>query len=223
MHRDRLGALVRGDRGNAVLAWFVVGSVVVGTATRVLRGVPTVGRAPHDLVWLAFALALLALAVLPPVAFRHPRAMLPWEVLALAALPLFGRALAAPGLQSDLATYLAVAALALVVAVELDAFTAVRLANWFAVVFVVVATMAVAGFVALFGWWFDVGVEATFVLPADPPLTPAEVREAVEALVRDFVAATVSGVLGGVVFAAYFQRYTDARVRLPPELEGVFE
>lgn len=223
MNRDRLGALVRGDRANAVLAWLLVAVVAVGAATRTLRGVPTVGRAPQDLVWLSFAVLLVALAVLPPVRFRHPRAMLPWEVLALAALPLFGRALATPGLTTHVTTYLAVAALALLVAVELDVFTSVRLASWFGVLFVVVATMATAGFVALFGWWFDVTAGATFVLPADPPLTAAAERETVEALVRDFVAATAAGVLAGVVFAVYFRRFLDVRVRLPPELEAVLE
>jgi hypothetical protein len=223
VRRDRLGVLVRGNRGNAAAAWVLVGVVAIGAATRVVRGVPTVGREPADFVWLSFAVTLVALAVVPPLLFRHPRAMLPWEVLALAALPLFGRALAAPGLTSSVATYLAIAALALVVAVELDTFTSVRLANWFGVVFVVVATMAAAGFVALLGWGLDLTVGATFVLPAEPPLTAAEEAAAVEGLVRDFVAATAAGVVAGVVFIAYFRRYPDARIRLPEELEGVFE
>jgi hypothetical protein len=121
------------------------------------------------------------------------------------------------------ATYLAIAALALVVAVELDMFTRVRLANWFGVVFVVVATMAAAGFVALLGWWLDLTVGATFVLPAEPPLSAAEEAAAVERILRDFVAATAAGVVAGVVFTAYFRRYLDARIRLPEELEGVLE
>ncbi|GAA0271672.1 hypothetical protein [Halobacterium noricense] len=210
---SRLSALVRAERANAALSWLLVAVVAASVAASV----------PNDPVWVVFALVTAAVAVLPPVAFGEARAMLPWEVLALAALPTVGRALATPGLTSDLATYVGIAALALVVAVELDVFTRVRLANWFSVVFVVVATMATAGFLAVLGWISDLTVGTAFVLPAEPPLTAAQEHAAVTALVQDFVAATVAGVLAAVVFVWYFRRRADASLRLPAELEVVVE
>jgi hypothetical protein len=209
----RLAALVRAERANAALSWLLVAVVAASVAA----------SAPGDPVWVVFALVTAAVAVLPPVAFGDARAMLPWEVLGLAALPTVGRALAAPGLTNDLSTYLGVAALALVVAVELDVFTRVRLANWFSVAFVVVATMATAGFLAVLGWLSDLLAGTAFVLPAEPPLTAAQERAAVTALVQDFVAATVAGVLAAAVFVWYFRRHADARLRLPAELEVVVE
>nr|WP_272931458.1 hypothetical protein [Halobacterium noricense] len=194
------------------MSWLLVAVVVASAAESALT----------DPVWAAFALLAAGVAVIPPVAFGNVRAMLPWEVLALAALPVVGRALSATGLTSDVATYVGVAALALVVAVELDVFTRVRFANWFSVVFVVVATMATAGFLAVLGWLSDLALGTTFVLPT-PPLTPAEEHAAVTALVQDFAAATVAGVLAAAVFVWYFRRRADASLRLPEELEGVAE
>ncbi|MCG1003643.1 MULTISPECIES: hypothetical protein [Halobacterium] len=213
MARDsHLASLVRSERSNAALSWLLVAVVVASAAESALT----------DPVWAAFALLAAGVAVIPPVAFGNVRAMLPWEVLALAALPVVGRALSATGLTSDVATYVGVAALALVVAVELDVFTRVRFANWFSVVFVVVATMATAGFLAVLGWLSDLALGTTFVLPT-PPLTPAEEHAAVTALVQDFAAATVAGVLAAAVFVWYFRRRADASLRLPEELEGVAE
>lgn len=211
------GFVIDGAVRNAAASWVLV-AIIAGIAV----GAVLAGQA----LYAAFAVAVVVLAAVPPVRFG-PRAMLPWEVLALCALPLFARAgavrLLTTGGAASVATYLSVAAVALVVAVELDVFTDVRLANWFGVLFVAVATMAAAGFLALFGWWFDLTVGATFVLPAEPPLTAAEERAAVAALVRDFAAATVAGVAAGGVFAAYFRRYPEIELRLPPELEAVFE
>jgi len=207
----RLSALLRAERANAALSWLLVGLLAAAAAA----------SAPADPVWVVFALLAVAVAVLPPLAFGHARAMLPWEVLAFAATPIVGRAVATPGLTTDVATYVAVAALALLVAAELDVFTRVRLANWFAVVLVVVATMAAAGFLAVLGWVSDLAFGTAFVLPADPPLTAAQEHATVTMLVGDFVAATLAGAFAAAVFVWYFRRHADAHLRVPAELEVV--
>jgi hypothetical protein len=107
-----------------------------------------------------------------------------------------------------LTTYLAVAAVALVIAVELDAFTAVRMNRAFALLFVVVATAAAAGVWAVVQWVSDLYLGTSLLLDGRP-------EEVVETeLMWDFVAATATGVLAGLLFEYYFRRRarTGARV-----------
>jgi hypothetical protein len=112
-----------------------------------------------------------------------------------------GRTTATVVLTTELATHLSVAALALVVAVELEVFTPVRMPPWFAVLFVVIATMATAGVLAVSQWLSDLYLGTTFLL------SPGRSEDAVHAAVMgDFLAATAAGVLAGVVFEWYFRR-----------------
>jgi hypothetical protein len=131
-----VGRVLEDANVNAVLAWLLVGFVAVTALGSALQ---------NQLLWAGFAFAIVALAVIPPVAYRDVTVMLPWEVLALGALPILARAVATSFPTVRVATYLSVAVLALVVAVKLHVFTPVEMTDWFAVVFVVVATMATAG------------------------------------------------------------------------------
>jgi hypothetical protein len=210
---ERLGTLIEGERGNAAIAWVLVAFVAF----------VAIESFPEDPVWVAFSVTVVGIVLVPPLAFRNVHAMLPWEVLVLVALPVFGRAFTTPGLSSDAATYLSFAALALVIAVELDVFTAVRMTNWFAVLFVVIATMASAGFWTLAQWLSDVFLETTFILPAQPPLTEAQDEAVLNAMMWDFIAATVAGLAAGAIFVLYFRRKSDAVIRLPEEVEEVVE
>jgi len=192
--------LLRERRANATLAWLVVvllSAVVVGS---VLDG---------QFLWALFAATLLTLAVLPPLAYRNRGAMLPWEVLLLAALPVVGRLFATVQVTGNLATYLSVAAIALIVAVELQVFTPVRMTTRFAVVFVGVATMATAGVWAVVRWVSDQLLGTAFIL--DPAMTEHAIEEA---LMWEFVASTIAGLGAGIVFAYYVRRELG-RARVP--------
>ncbi|MFB6112443.1 MAG: hypothetical protein ABEJ35_07930 [Halobacteriaceae archaeon] len=203
--RGELDRLLRDQARNTILAWGLTGFVAV---------VVVEGLLSNDIAWAGFAAVVLTLAVVPPVAYRNPRVLLPWEVLALAALPLLGRAFATQLLTGRLATYLAVAAVALVVAVELDVFTTVRMTEWFAVLFVVIATMAAAGVWAVVRWAADLWLGTSFLLT--PGVPEAEIEEAV---MWEFVYSTAAGILAGVVFEVYFRRRSRAAARLPVDLQ----
>lgn len=202
MNRSGLGRIVEDARLNAALSWLLVGFALLVAAGSFAQG---------DLVWTGFAATVAVLAVLPAVAFRAPRVMIPWEVLALATLPLVWRPSAvAAGIGSgQVATYLGVAAVALIVAVELNVFTTVEMTDGFAVFFVVVTTMAAAGVWALVRWVPDVLVGTQFLLVPGVPEAAIERR-----LMLDFVASTAAGVLAGVVFALYFRRLARIETRL---------
>jgi len=207
MSRAQVGTLLADRRRNAYAGWLLVvflGTVVAGN---VLDG---------ELLWAGFVTGMLVLAVLPPVAHRNWTVMLPWEVLAMAALPVIGRSFATVELTGDLATYLSVAALALVVAVELHVFTSVRMTYGFAIVFVVVTTMATAGTWAITRWSLDVVLGTQFLLEqgADPDVVHDD-------LMIEFVYSTMAGVVAGVVFELYFRRRARLEERLAAEVDDL--
>jgi len=193
-------------RTNAVLAWLLVAFVTVVAVGNLLSG---------SLLWAGFAAAMVALVVLPPIQFRTARAMLPWEVLLLAVLPLLGRTFATVPVTSNLFSYLSVAAVALIVAVELHVFTPVKMNKAFAVSFVVIATLAAAGIWAVVRFALDETLGTTFLL--DPALTEAEVEHD---LMLEFVYSTAAGVLAGVVFEWYFRRLRRRESVVPAEVEA---
>lgn len=201
-----LVVLLTNARLNAAVGWTLIALVAVIGVESVLDA---------DWVWVVFVTVVVGLAVIPPLSFGDVRVMLPWEVLVLVALPLLGRRLLGSDIAADVAVYLSVAALALVVAVELDVFTAVKMTTWFAVFFVVVTTVAAVGVWAVVQWLSDVYLGTTFIYPTAPPVSSTEDQVALQALMWDFVAATVTGLGAGVIFAVYFRRYAQVQFRLP--------
>ncbi|WP_207588897.1 hypothetical protein [Halomontanus rarus] len=184
MAQIRLETLIADSRSNAVIAWILVVAIV---------GIGIGALVAGSTLWASFTVAFVVLALLPPLAFRSPLVMLPWEVLLLAALPVFGITLGADRLTGPFTSYLSVAAFALVLAVELQTFTAVRMTPGFAVVFVAVATMATAALWALLRW----NAASLFGVPftADH-----------DAVMWEFVYSTGAGLGAGVVFELYFRR-----------------
>ena len=192
MTRYELGRLFRDRRLNAVLSWSFVALLTGVAVEEVLTG---------DLPSAVFAAVVAAVAVVPPVQYRSPWVTLPWEVLGLATVPTVGRAVATWPPAFDVASYLAVAAFALIIAVELDAFTPVRMTPGFAVLFVVVTTMAAAGVWAVVRWSFDVFLDVGFI-------------ESERRLMLEFVYSTAAGVIAGGVFR-YYLTHNTVTERLP--------
>jgi hypothetical protein len=207
MEESVLAQILTDTRLNAIIAWFLVGLVALLAAGSALEG---------ELLSAGFAVAIVALALVPPVGFRTVRAMLPWEVLAVASLPVLSRAFVVlAGLGTGrIANYVAVAAIALIVAVELHVFTPVRMDHRFAVVFVVLTTMAAAGVWAVARWIPDVLLGTTLLLK------PGVEESVIEHnLMLDFVASTVAGVGAGIVFQFYFRRHAPLDDRITDDVE----
>lgn len=203
---SRVGSLVEDARTNALLSWVLAGFVLVVSVVNATAG---------SFLWAGFAATVLVLILVVPVGYRHPRAMLPWELLVVACLPLLGRTFATVPVTSDLATYLSVAAVALVVAVELQVFTPVEMTPRFAVGFVVVATLAAAGAWAVVRFGLDATLGTQFLgVPA--PGVEEDPRE--RALMLEFVYSTLAGFVAGLLFEGYFRRFRPPSSVLP---EGV--
>jgi hypothetical protein len=200
--------LLGDERVNAVLGWVLVGAILLVTVGSFLEG---------NIIWAGFAATVALLAVMPSLVFLSARTMLPWEVLLLAGLPILGRVVATFRVSSQVATYLSVAALALIVAVELNAFTSVRMTPTFAVVFVAITTMAAAGVWAVVRWSLDIMFGTAFLF--DPGLTEAG-AEAERGVMLEFVASTIAGLLAGVVFEFYVRRRAIIDPRMPDSAGG---
>ncbi len=191
--------LFRDRRVNAGLFWTVVVALVVFAAVSVAVGDP---------LSAVFALGVAALAVVVPLTYRSALVTLPWEIVAVASVPTVGRAFVPGSFEvvgvsfAAVVTYIAVAAVALIVAVELHAFTpGVEMTYGFAVLFVVVVTLAAAGVWALARWLSGIYLGTT-------PLTDER------AVMWEWVGSSVAGLVAGLALRPYFTRraYTD---RLP--------
>lgn len=188
---DLLAQLFESGRANAILAWVVVGLFAIVLLESALD---------RDLQWVIFTGVLIAIVLVPPASQRAPVVMLPWELLVLTSLPVVSRALEISQLANDFATFLSIAALALIVTVELHVLSRVRVTHWFAVVVVMLATLAIAGAWAIVRWTLDRYRGTEFIPhPYDPDL-------ANEALMIEFFWVLVAGLVAGVLFDLYFRR-----------------
>ncbi len=180
---DRLARLFRSGRTNAVISWAMV-AVLGGVFVESLLGL--------DLLPMLLIAAITAVVLAPTVAARNPQVMLPWELLGLALLPVLVRALLG-GELGVFATYLAIAALALIITVELHMFSSLRVTPWFAVLFVVMTTMATAAALTVLRWNADRVLGTSYLSTND-------------ALMAEWLYVMLAGLAAGVLFEAYFRR-----------------
>ncbi|SFS93236.1 hypothetical protein [Halostagnicola kamekurae] len=175
-----LERLVHDERLNAAIAWVLTAIVSASALESAFTG---------DLLWGGFELVVVAVVTAPAISFRDWTAMVSWPLLGVATVA-FGAG--AAGFPFETTVYLAIGALALIVVVELEAFTSVELSRRFAVGFAAMTTMALQAL------W----TVAQFY--ADRWLGTEYLRSQTE-LQWDFVVVTAVA----LVLAAVFQWYTD--------------
>lgn len=183
----RLDTLIEDNRFNADVAWSLVAALLIAAAASVVVGQP---------VWAVLAVGGVAIALLPAAVRRDPSVMPPWEVLALATLPIASQFLPLPDVLADLAAYLAVLGVAVLIVVELHVFSPVEMTPRFAVAFVVLTTMATAGVWAVLQYAADVYLGTDLVGTRTT-------------LMWDLTLATVVGLAATPVLAVYL-RWIDA-------------
>lgn len=173
------------ERANAALSWLFVGFLCFAVVESLITGEP---------LWAGFAAVVAAVASLPAAIRRSATTMPPPELVGLAALPAVVRSY---GLYTQIAGYVAVATLAVLVAVELDVFTEVEMTARFAVAFVVLTTLAIAALWTVVRFYSDVYLETDFFA-------------SLNGMMWDLVVAAAVGLLAGGVFELYFRRYSPA-------------
>ncbi|WP_232703229.1 hypothetical protein [Halobacterium wangiae] len=180
---DIFARLFRDSLANALIAWVFVAVLALVLVESVLD---------FDRQWMVFVGAAAVVVLVPPAALKSWRAMLPWELLALALLPILVRGLFG-GTVGTFAVYFALAAVALVVVVELHLFTSLEVTHWFAIVLVVMATLASGAVWAVVRWNADHYLGTSYLSTN-------------EALMVEFVWVTLAGFAAGLLFDAYFRR-----------------
>ncbi|MCU4743743.1 hypothetical protein OB955_08790 [Halobacteria archaeon AArc-m2/3/4] len=182
---DTLEALFEDGRVNAAISWLLVGFLGLVFLESLLD---------FDLLWIVFTAVTAAVVLLPPLYRGSLYVMLPWEVLVLALFPITARALEL-GELSTFASYLSLAALALLIVVELHILQQVQVTHWFAILSVVMATLAAGGAWAIIRWNLDNWYGTSYLTTN-------------EALMVEFAWITLAGLAAGVVFDLYFRRRT---------------
>lgn len=145
----------------------------------------------NALLWGGFALVIAVVTAVPALATGDWTVIPPWPLLLVAAAAVLVRAL---GLYPETAGYLAVVTLALIVIVELDAFTQVDMSRRFAVGFAALTTMAIQGLWTVAQFYSDRWFGTEFL------------RSQTE-LQWDFVVVTSVGLVMGGIFVWYFDRF----------------
>ena len=180
-----LEALANDDRVNAVVGWLLTGIVALDGVENALGGLP---------LWGGFELVIVAVAAGPAFVTRDWTAMVPWPLLSLAAVAVVA---SAGGVSFETVAYLAIATLALVITVELEAFTSVELSRRFAVFFAVLLTMALQALWTVAQFYSDQWFGTDYLR------TQTELQ-------WDFVIVTVVGLALGGLFQWYFVRFEPA-------------
>ena len=180
---DALERLFRDGHTNALLSWPLVA---------VLAGVFLESALDVDYQWMLLTAVVGAIVLVPTIAYRDWRVMLPWELLVFALLPILARALLADTLGT-FTTALSLAALALIVIVELHMFSRLRVTHWFAVVLVVMTTLASVGAWTIFRWNADRLLGTDYLVDNGTLMT-------------EWLTVTVAGVVAGLLFDGYFRR-----------------
>ena len=171
------------SRRNAAIAWGLVVALVAVAITALLE---------FMLVRMALAAVAALVAVAPALAGRTWTRTVPWPLLLVATIPLSLSALGA-GFFGTFVTGLSIAALGMLVVVSLQSMGAVRMTPKFAVIFVILATMATAGF-----WAVGSAASAQYL--------GTVFVETNDDLMAIFTAATLAGFVAGGLFRVYFRR-----------------
>lgn len=198
-----LGALFSMAGRDILVAWLAVVVLLITAGVTVLDGAFN---------WTIIALAVAGVVVAPAVVFRDPGIVPPWELVCLVVVPVLWQTLLGQTFATEIPRYLVVAALALLLIAELDQFTSVRMTYSFAVVVVVLATLAIAGLWHVLQWLADLVVGTSFVLDGRS-------QDAINADVMiEFVSAGVAGLGAGLLFELYFRggRRSSGRTSVPP-------
>lgn len=146
-----------------------------------------------DFLWSLFSGLLISLIILPPAYYRDIRAVLPFELLAIAAIPVLVRVFEVSILANEVAMYVSFAAMALLIAVELHIFTSLKFSHGFSVAFLVISTLAVGAVWSVVRFYMDSMLGTSYLTTN-------------EELMEEWITISIAGLSAGLLFDVYFKR-----------------
>lgn len=187
--------LVHSESVNAIIGWVLTGVVALAIVESVFTDAP---------LWGGFASLIVAVTVLPPWLSGDWTVMVPWPLLLVATAAVLVRAF---DIYLEIAGYFAVATLALIAVIELDAFTPVEMSRRFAVAFAALSTLAIQGLWTIAQYASDLWFGTEFLRSQ---------RE----LQLDIVIVTIIGIAMGAAFNWYFDRVEHAGSSKHPRISS---
>lgn len=161
-----------------------------------------------DVLWTVFGVTAISLYILPIVSTRDPFRALPWEMTLVLSLPIIlhfseGSQVLGENISwwtdfTSLAFSFSIATIGFLLTVEVQIYTDVKMNRPFAVVFVVVFTMAISGF-----WELGLYV-ADLIYDTSNQGTNRDVMMV-------FVWSLVGGILMGMLYDAYLKAMSEKR------------
>lgn len=175
---------LRDTRINSIISWILVSIIGLVFIESLLD---------TDLLWIIFSGLVLTLTVLPALAYKNKEIMPPFEVILLASIPVIVRSFNISVLSGQITTYISIATVALLVAVELHIFTEAKFTHSFAVVFTLISTLAIAGVWSIIRFLLDNQFGTGFLSTN-------------EALMAEYFSVLIAGLIAGLLFDSYFRR-----------------
>lgn len=174
-------ALTHNKRINAAIEWALTGVVVLAAVESFLT---------NAFLWGGVTLLIAAIIAVPAFVTGDWTLMIPWPLVLVTVFALIVRTF---GLFIETAGYVTIAGLALILVIELNAFTSVDMTRRFAIGFTILTTMAIQGLWTIAQFYSDHWLGTSFL------------RSQTE-LQWDFVIVTIVAIVMGGLFEWYFQR-----------------
>lgn len=172
-------------RVKSLIGWVLTGVIAVAAVASFLA---------DTLLWGIFSVLVVVVASVPALRRTDWTALVPWPLLFIAASAVTARVV---GLYPNIAGYVAIAMLALLIVVELDVFTPIELGRRFAVGFSVLTAMAIEALWIIAQFYSDQWLGTDFLS------TQTELQQ-------DIVSVTVISVIVGSLFYWYLVRFEPA-------------
>jgi hypothetical protein len=150
-------------------------------------------------MWTILIAFVIGIIIIPAIRMRKLSVMPSWYFIFLAILPIIGSSTAWYFFSTSIPFYISVATISLLVAAEINWFTSVKMTYKFAILLVIVTTLAISGLWHLVEWLLDIYFGTSYLLGG---ISPDAINDAV---MYQFIYATIAGVAAGALFGWHFR------------------
>ncbi|MEZ5334228.1 MAG: hypothetical protein R2741_02790 [Methanolobus sp.] len=187
---DKLSKLLKNTALNAFAGWTMV----------LLLSLLGIGNFIYGrFIWTILIAFVVVIIIAPAIRMRKFSVMPAWYFVFLAILPIVSSSTAWFFFETSIPFYISVATIALLLAAEINWFTSVKMNYKFAILLVIVTTLAISGLWHLVEWLLDIHFGTSYLLNA---LSSDAINDAV---MHQFIYATIAGIAAGLFFGWYFK------------------
>lgn len=201
---DKLSKLLKNTTLNAFAGWSMV----------LMLSLLCIGNFIYGrFMWTILIAFVICIIIAPAIIMRKPSIMPSWYFIVLAIIPIIGSSTAYYFFSTSIPFYLSVSTIALLLAAEISWFTSVKMNYKFAILLVVIVTLAISGLWHLVQWLLDMNFGTGYLLDGR---TPDAINDAV---MYEFIYATITGVVAGAFFGWYFRSARESgNVKVPIQM-----